>query len=179
MKIKRSAAFFLFFLLNSSIAFSQSITELYQQLAQAKSTIAKIDLYNRIAYELRASDPDSCINVANRTLQLAKQLFTVQGDGIFRAPSHGDGQRARIEKQVVERAVGLLRHHSRGALAARHLDVRAVLALEQTGGNAHVVQECRGILLLQAGLICLPAEAAYRRGLLFHVPDVIRLAVET
>jgi len=50
-EIKRSAVFFLFFLLNSGIAFfRQSITELYQQLAQAKNTIAKIDLYNRIAY---------------------------------------------------------------------------------------------------------------------------------
>jgi signal transduction histidine kinase len=61
--------------------FSQSISELYRQLSQAKTPIATIDIYNRIAYELRASNPDSAITVANHSLQLAKDNQYSNGEG--------------------------------------------------------------------------------------------------
>ena len=61
--------------------FSQSISELYKELQQATTPFATVDIYNHIAYELRASDPDSAIAVANRSLQLAKDNHYSNGEG--------------------------------------------------------------------------------------------------
>ncbi|MGG9961016.1 tetratricopeptide repeat-containing sensor histidine kinase [Ferruginibacter sp. SUN106] len=78
---KRTALFLFLCCMIISTAFSQSVSELYQQLSKAKTPVATIDIYNRIAYQLRAIDPDSAIKEANRSLQLAKENNYENGEG--------------------------------------------------------------------------------------------------
>ncbi len=82
MKIKRcSLLFLLLAAINISVS-SQSIADLFRQLSQAKTPVATIDIYNRIAYELRAINPDSAIHVANRSLAMAVENKYEQGEGV-------------------------------------------------------------------------------------------------
>ena len=72
MKSKHFTIFFLFFFVTASTAFAQSLSELYLQLSKAGIVKEKIDITNRIAYEIRVSNPDSALILATQNLQLAK-----------------------------------------------------------------------------------------------------------
>jgi two-component system, NarL family, sensor kinase len=80
MHIKRIALLY-FLVVTSVLAPAQSIQQLHQQLAAAKTTKEKIDITNTIAYELRSFNPDSAIIVANNNLQMAQQDNYEHGEG--------------------------------------------------------------------------------------------------
>src|SRR5258706_10627824 len=86
--------------------------------------------------------------VTDRALRPRKQLLPAQVDGIPDIAPGGHPEGARVEKQEIEGAVGLFRHHAERSLSTGGLGVRTILTLEYAGGDAHVVQERRRILLL-------------------------------
>ncbi len=72
MKIKHFTLSFLLFFAISSAAFTQTLNQLHEQLSKAGTVKEKIDITNRIAYEIRVSNPDSALLLAAQNLEFAK-----------------------------------------------------------------------------------------------------------
>jgi len=121
MKIKRIALSFVLLFVITFTASSQSIIELYQQLSRAKNPVATVDILNRIAYELRASDPDSAMAVANRSLQLARDNNYGNGEGsalLCLAFANMAKARYEISKDYVEKAKAIAQKNKNDSLLA-------------------------------------------------------------
>jgi two-component system NarL family sensor kinase len=121
MKIKSIALSFVLLFAIACTASSQSIPELYQQLSLAKTPPATVDILNRIAYELRASDPDSAMKVANRSLQLAKENNYGNGEGsalLCLAFANMAKARYEISKDYVEKAKAIAEKNKNDSLLA-------------------------------------------------------------
>lgn len=114
--------------------------------------------------------------MASRAAYRMKQGFALTDVRIARVPPGRDSRIANRRDNRFE--LGVLEFRDAGAGGETGLfGARAGFMRIKPRGNADILGKSGGDLLLQARLVCLEAESAEPRGLVFLVPDKIRMAM--